>query len=450
MLVRFNVGNYLSFKDVQEFSMIKGKTEDKAEHLFKTGQIEILKFASVFGANASGKSNLISSIKFAQDIILHGIPKRTTQSVFRMDPKSSIKPSYFEFEIIIDDKNYSYGFEIILDKRAFISEWLIELCPSGVNNIIFERDIPNSTITTNIDIKSKTLLNKYEVYCDDVKSNCNVLFLKEMNRSKSAIYKEKSELSIFSEVYDWFKSTLDVNIQERQITDFSYFKDDKNKPKICRVISALGTGITNYEKRESSLSRIRGDLPKAILDKIDEYIIALKEQKKNDTISVHFNGMFYLISVMSGEVKVHTIAFNHGTLDWFNFDEESDGTRRILDLIEILFEEKKKVYFIDEIDKSLHPQLTYRFIKEFLEASKAKNIQLIITTHEQQLLNFDLLRQDEIWIASKNKVGETSLYSLDEYNVRFDQKVDKAYLEGRYGGVPDFDDTFPLDCEMDL
>ncbi|WP_152495384.1 AAA family ATPase, partial [Dehalobacter sp. UNSWDHB] len=139
-----------------------------------------------------------------------------------------------------------------------------------------------------------------------------------------------------------------------------------------------------------------------------------------------------------------TIVFNHGNDAVFDFSEESDGTRRILDLIEILFSGEGKVYIIDEIDRSLHPQLTYKFIQEFLTAARKRNIQLVITTHESRLLDFGLLRQDEIWIANKTLSGTTELYSLDEYNVRFDKKVDKAYLEGRYGGIPIFSTIFPV------
>jgi AAA15 family ATPase/GTPase len=106
---------------------------------------------------------------------------------------------------------------------------------------------------------------------------------------------------------------------------------------------------------------------------------------------------------------------------------------------------REKVFIIDEIDRSLHPQLTYRFIKYFLHLATNRNVQLIVTTHESRLLDFDLLRQDEIWLSEKDKEGATNLYSLDEYNVRFDRKVDKAYLEGRYGGVPIFTTLFPLE-----
>jgi len=110
----------------------------------------------------------------------------------------------------------------------------------------------------------------------------------------------------------------------------------------------------------------------------------------------------------------------------------------------VLLSGKGKTYIIDELDRCLHPSLTYKFVETFLELASKKNIQLIVTTHESRLLDFDLLRRDEIWFVNKRKSGESDIYSLEEYNARFDQKIDKAYLEGRYGGVPVFNTVFPI------
>ena len=128
----------------------------------------------------------------------------------------------------------------------------------------------------------------------------------------------------------------------------------------------------------------------------------------------------------------------------FQLEEESDGTVRVLDLLEILLAGEEKTYVIDELDRCLHPSLTYKFVETFLQVAKEKNIQLIVTTHESRLLDFELLRRDEIWFVNKSKSGKSDIYSLEEYNARFDQKIDKAYLEGRYGGVPIFSTVFPV------
>ena len=108
----------------------------------------------------------------------------------------------------------------------------------------------------------------------------------------------------------------------------------------------------------------------------------------------------------------------------------------------------ERVYLIDELDRCFHPELTYKFVERFLNFTN-NNSQLIVTTHESRLLNFDLLRRDEIWFANREKNGPTELYSLERYNERFDKKIDKAYLEGRYGGVPLFETLFPVGDKKD-
>ena len=452
MLVRFSVGNFLSFKEVQEFSMIKGKPKSKSERVLDADKLKLLKFAAVFGANASGKSNLISSFKYAQTAIVLGVPNKGQASYFKIDASYANKPSYFEFEILLNNNNYAYGFEIFLEKSQIVSEWLVQLSPTGNDKTIFSRDVLNGKFQSDLKVTSQTLRNKYNVYSDDSKNNTEILFLNEMNRSKGELYKEKSGLSVFKDVFDWFVEKLDVNYPNRPISDYSYFRDAENKEEVCRVIRSLGTGITNYDERKSSLEQLQQQLPKVVFESLEEDIkewtIAKKKERKGkkvSSMSIRINDMYYVISMnKNNEIEVTTIVFNHGNDAIFDFSEESDGTRRILDLVEILFSGEGKVYFIDEIDRSLHPQLTYKFIQEFLTAAQKRNIQLVITTHESRLLDFGLLRQDEIWIANKLISGATELYSLDEYNVRFDKKVDKAYLEGRYGGVPIFSTIFPV------
>ena len=111
--------------------------------------------------------------------------------------------------------------------------------------------------------------------------------------------------------------------------------------------------------------------------------------------------------------------------------------------MDILFSDNK-VFIIDEIDRSLHPSLTARFLKNYFKILKEKNIQLIITTHESRLLDYNILRRDEVWFTDKESDGATKVYSLEQFkeDARFDRKIDKAYLDGRYGAIPIFMD-FP-------
>jgi AAA15 family ATPase/GTPase len=132
----------------------------------------------------------------------------------------------------------------------------------------------------------------------------------------------------------------------------------------------------------------------------------------------------------------------------FTLQDESDGTLRIFDLAEVLLANPdNKVFIIDELDRCLHPSLTLQFIRLFLKEASCPTFtnQLIVTTHESRLMDLDILRRDEIWFTKKDK-GISSLYSLEDYNERFDKVIDKAYLNGRYGGIPVFDSVFLPEC----
>ncbi len=451
MLIRFNVGNYLSFREVQEFSMIAGKVRNKTEHIYADRSLKLLKFASIFGANASGKSNFVKAMEFAREVILYGTKRRCNNCYFKLDESFESKPSYFEFEILVNNKYYSYGFEILLKENVFTSEWLIELLTNGEEKVLFKRDITKNTFDSSLTINNKNLRKKFEVYSDDIKANKSTLFLYEINRNKNELYKSKNDLLIFNEVFRWFETTLDINHPYNTITDFSYFIETE-KSQVSEIIKAFGTGITEFNVIDLSIDEIRDKIPSQILEDVENRINDILSDSKNEekaikgAITLKSPDDFFIINFEKNkEIQVTTIDFEHERKGkTFNVSEESDGTKRILELIQILLSKEGSVYVVDEIDRSLHPQLTFKFVEAFLRIAEKKNVQLVITTHESRLLDFGLLRQDEIWLMNKNKDGESQLYSLDEYNVRFDQKVDKAYLEGRYGGVPIFSTIFPI------
>lgn len=452
MLIRFNVGNFLSFNDIQEFSMLAGKVRSKTERVYSDDNIKLLKFAAVFGANASGKSNLVHAMEFAQNMIVSGFPKRSINQYFKLLPANKEKASYFEFEIKIGENYYSYGFEAILSKQSIISEWLYEIASSGQDKEIFTRDVIKGEFSTSKYFKDKELNNKLDIYANDIKTDKSILFLKSLNQNKDTLYSDIEEAKILRNIYYWFKSKFDINYPDRAISDYSYFSTNENIDQICSTISAFGTGITKYTLIETPIDKLDSDIPSDLFDEIIHSLITERN------ISIHgdshysvvlralFNE-FYIFEIGEDEkVICKTVQFYHGNDDvLFSLSEESDGTIRLLDLITVLFDTNKdRIFVIDEIDRCLHPQLTYKFISEFLKMAEKRNIQLIVTTHESRLLDFDLLRKDEIWFVDKNNKGESSIYSLDEYNERFDKKIDKAYLEGRYGGVPIFSTIFPI------
>lgn len=452
MFIRFNVANFLSFNTVQEFSMIGGKMSSKMNHIYSDDKIKLLKFAALFGANASGKSNLILAIDFARETIISKLPKNHGMKYFKGIESNKEKKSYFEFEVKIGDNYYSYGFEVILAEGKITSEWLIELVPNKSEKIVFVRDIEKGTFTVDQYFKNKSLINKLSVYTDDIKTDGSILLLRLMNQNKDNFYNDYEEAQIFNDMFRWIKVKLDINYPDKPLSNYAYFMTDDSMDEISRIISAFGTGITKFNIVDVQMDSISAHIPKTIMQDIvlelEQNNAHMKEQDKNTKIILRNKRKDFIIFEMddTGKIRSRSIQFNHGNENiFYSLSEESDGTLRILDLIEILLNtQKDKVYIIDEIDRCLHPQLTYKFIEAFLQLAIKRDTQLIVTTHESRLLDFNLLRRDEVWFANKNSEGESKLYSLEEYNSRFDHKIDKAYLDGRYGGIPLFKTIFPV------
>lgn len=456
MLIRFNVGNFLSFNVVQEFSMIAGKVRIKSKHIYNDEKIKLLKFASVFGANASGKSNLVEAIDFARYMVLEGFPEGHTNKYHKGCDSGRNKKSYFEFELKLDDKYYSYGYEVHLNESKITSEWLIEITGDKEREI-FSRNVEEGNYNVHSYFKDKKLINKLDNYADDVKNDESILFLKLMMQNKDNVYKNFEEASIFKKIYMWLMNRLSINYPDQPISNYSYFMTDDRVDEIGKVMEAFGMGINKFEIVDIAPDSILGNMPvelkQQILTKLEKNNSKAKREEQNRPNKILIRGgrkEFFILEIDEKDIVIaKTLKFGHENNDvLFDLAEESDGTVRVLDLLEILLDRSKsKIYVIDEIDKCLHPQLTYKFVKTFLELASERNIQLVVTSHESRLLDFELLRRDEIWFVEKSEMGESKVYSLEEYNARFNQKIDKAYLEGRYGGVPIFNTVFPVKGE---
>lgn len=460
MLIRFNVKNFLSFFEKEdskseEFSMIAGKVRNKKTHVYDNEKIKLLKFAAIYGANAAGKSNLVKAMNFMKHIVLFGLPKGHTDKYCKLNESNKEKESYFELEIMLNEKYYAYGFEVVLNQSRFVSEWLIELTSDNKEKLIFSRDINEGTYEFGESLKEKGLIDKLEVYAEDIQEDSSILLLSMMNKNKKTLYQQYQKVRIFQDVYDWINQNLDINYPNRPISDYSYMAKTENVEEICRIISAFGTGITGFKMVDVEPDKVLSQIPRQIRENllfdIEKKMAEMKNNKKIDDFGVVMKSAndFFILNIDKEEnVECKTIQFSHGKENvLFNISEESDGTIRILDLLEVLLSGEGKTYVIDELDRCLHPSLTYKYVDTFLQLATKRNIQLIVTTHESRLLDFDLLRRDEIWFINKRKSGESDIYSLEEYNARFDQKIDKAYLEGRYGGVPVFNTVFPIDDE---
>ena len=394
----------------------------------------------------------MKAMDFAKTTIINGLTEGHTDKYCKLEPSNKAKESYFEFEIELDGKYYAYGYEVVLNESRFVSEWLFELKPDNKEKLIFTRDITNGSFELGKMLGSNGLIDKMNVYAEDVKDDSTVLFLSIMNQNKKNLYDEYKSASVLKKVYRWIKHGLDINYPDKPISDYSYMANTKNVEEICRIISAFGTGITDFKMVDVPVEKVMSQLPQGlrndVIADLEKRTIELKKDQRIQGVGLIMRSEkdFFVLQVDRDEyVTCKTIQFSHGEKNvLFNLAEESDGTIRMLDLLEILLTEENKTYVVDELDRCLHPSLTYKFVETFLKKAADSNIQLIVTTHESRLMDFDLLRRDEIWFVNKKKTGESDIYSLEEYNERFDKKIDKAYLEGRYGGVPIFSTVFPI------
>lgn len=444
MLIGFKVKNFRSFNDMQHFSMIAGKTRNFIDHISNINDLKILKFSSIYGANASGKSNLVLAIDLGKKLLLNNIQGLFSNQYFRIHEKNKEIPSYFEYEIAKNNKLYSYGFEVNINKKEIVSEWLIDMTKNN-QFVIFERDAIKKTIKTDLKIKDKVDGNRFEVCQSDILNNNNIFFLTEMTRRIQMNDTKTSSFIDFENVFDFFINDLQLVLpnQNREIK-FNYFSQFKNDIK--PLLKMLGLDIDDLLECESNMSEIKDRLSSSEYNKLTSDINQLSNNVSKFDMTLRIENCIYTISGNSKDenlnVKVIKILHTNSNT-YFDTYEESDGTLRILELIDILLSDNK-VFVIDEIDRSLHPSLTIRFVNCFLKLLKNRNIQLIITTHESRLLNYNFLRRDEVWFSEKRKDGSTKLYSLEQFkdDARFDRKIDKAYLDGRYGAVPIFID-FP-------
>ena len=448
MLSEFKVGNFLSFDEEQSFSMEAGKVRSKIDRVYLEGNFKLLKFMAIYGANASGKSNLVSAFDFAQTVIVRGVPSGCHNCYCRLKDDNKNKPSHFEFTIKIGNEKYIYGFDLLLNSANFIKEYLKQIRYGTTYKTIFYRDISTGKYEVDSYFKDAAINERLKIYAEDVKEDSSILFLRLMNQNKDSLYTNDSDMKIYKLAYNWFKYKLSVNYPDRPITNYSYLMDNESVNQIGKLLSSFGTGISEFVIADVALEKATANIPK---DMMQDIIETLNEQKKlyeekniNNAPAVMLrsaedNSMF-IINLEGDNVQCKTLEFKHEkTNAVFSLEEESDGTIRLLDLIEVLLsKDRERIYIIDEINRRFHPLLSYKFIDEYLKLAPNRNIQLIVTTHESKLMDFDLLRKDEIGFIDKDENGKSTIFSLDTFSERFDKKVCKAYFEGNYGAIPRF------------
>lgn len=445
MLIRFTVENFLSFKDREVFSLIPGRGTLKSHHKSKSIKgTSALKTAVVYGANASGKSNLIKAIEFGKELILKGnkAEQPIKYSSFKLDKKLLNQNSRIEYEIQHKNKNYAYGF--VFNSKEIIEEWLYEISKKSEKEI-FTRDI-NRSKEFNLDTilsKNKKIEEKQFLEFTAKGTQKNQLFLSEIRTRK--VKENVSNIDDLINVIDWFQNALTViypnskNVGKK----FELLEDTDLNKVFTEMLGYFDTGIDGIVFKEVDIEKI--DIPSEILKDIENDLLGDKSEKTNAFISNIQDDKYYVISILKDRtLRAQLLKTKHkingGGYELFDLRDESDGTRRIMDLIPLIIDFFKgdNVFVIDEMERSLHPNLIYDLFDFFLSKCKNVNSQFIVASHESTLLTQKLLRKDEIWFVVKDKMGASRLHSLEDYSIRFDKEVRRDYLLGRYKGVPKF------------
>lgn len=444
MLMRFSVSNYMSFgyKENEngevlpdEFYLYAGSSQQFKSHIANFNGRSVLKFASIYGANASGKSNLIRAIDCGKRIVLSTLDAgKLGEKYCRNEKKNKDLPTLFEYEFTIQKKCYAYGFTVNLQAGEVLTEWLYEL--KGSKEVtIFERLAEQNAYYFDEEMFTKENALQFHYYIEDSNRIKNSLLLYELERRKL----EQEDFKVFRQIYEWFQKKLIVIYPETKF-GASYLHFEKTNDNLKDILKYLDTGITNYHMDAMNESAFREYFADSSFANT-----FLKKLKNNDEIKksiLCYGDTLFEFQYENDNTNIWKLQFKHGDDEnYYEYGEESDGTQRLIELLEIILnDDDENVFVIDELDRSFHPQMTIKFVETFLEFSQNTNAQLIITTHESNLMDLDILRRDEIWFAEKEFDNTTTLYTLEKFKVRYDKVIAKDYLAGRYGAVPIFKD----------
>jgi uncharacterized protein len=447
MLVQLTIQNFLSFRDEVTFSLVGVNSDQQhADHLAKDAAGKgrsLLPISAIYGANAAGKSNLIEAVSFAKQLILEGTRsgKAIPIPTFKLGNYDQ-QPSKFEFIFTYEGTLYSYGFQ--LNREQILQEWLYAT-PFGKKKEVayFERETSkNKQTSIEFGTPLKGRSEKRKQFLDFIAEGTrpNQLFLTE------AIDRN---VQVLTPVFNWFRKVLMVipaeanyRFLELEMLDNNSFTDF-----LGEFLRFSGTGIDaiSTEGIELDFDNHLPYMPEEMRDNLAEELTGL--DKSSVVITGNSTGGHaVLFKDNHNQVQLIQIKTQHrhedGQLIDFIIEEESDGTQRLINLIPALFAlktESEQVIFLDELDRRLHPLLSRCFLQSALSC-RSQNNQLVFTTHDTNLLDLDLLRRDEIWLVEKNQQGVSNLYSLAEFKIRPDLKIEKGYLNGRFGGIPFFGD----------
>ena len=414
MLVEFSVENFRSFKDKVTFSMLASDdaSHEDANVVTMPDGKRLLKSAVIYGANASGKSNLLMAMDFMSDLLFNSRHMNPSEPInvtpYKLCPEFKDKPSKFDIVFYCDDVKYAYGF--VATRTEITEEYL-------------HRFIDNSDESENIFTRDRSLPDEYDFVNvpdpDVLKYLCQFNADNKLYLSTAVLFNYKD----FINLYNWLCGFRSYHERDaHRILGKSYYDNDAAFEKSCvekavKWVMGIDVGITNVSikdplllfENDASTGNGRRDKYAALLDSI----VSSHTVKREDGMSCDVEFNFY--------------------------DEESEGTTCFFDMALSIAAKMllDRIFIVDELDNSMHPHLSKHVVALFHVKDDNIQSQLISTTHDTNLLDLNIFRRDQIWFAEKNPdTGATDIYSLYDFGERRDVDVEKGYLSGIYGAIP--------------
>lgn len=417
MLIQFSVKNFRSIRDQQVLSLVRSKSAEHAEtHSFQpqlTNAIPLLRSAAVYGANASGKSNLLKALKAMRQVVVRSAAesqrgKQLKVAPFLFDTRTDQEPSEFEVVFVVDGTRYQYGFSAT--KEHIVEEWLMAY-PKGRMQRWFSRSFEPGTNHYSWEMGDK-LTGQKQLWQEATRSNA--LFL------STAVQLNSAQLQ---PIFDWFEDTLRIVSIDGWNPRFTASLCVKSamKDKILDFLHAADLGVSNLQvrKQEFNPRHVPEDMPAPLRQSIIDKFTG------KDVVDIK---------------TIHTSA--QGEQIEFDFEEESDGTQKFFSLAGPWLDtlEHGYVLLVDELHDNLHPHMV-RFLVDLFHNSQTNpnNAQLIFSTHETSILSQDVFRRDQIWFCEKDEAQATRLFPLTDFSPRKGlENLERSYLLGRYGALPYF------------
>jgi AAA15 family ATPase/GTPase len=418
MFLQFSVNNFRSIKDTVTFSMATASKDN--ENSFQVRNYELLTSSVIYGANASGKSNILKAMAFMGRVVLN--KTKVIQSTdtlphdpFRLNTSTQDASSAFEIVFFIDTIKYRYGFE--MDATTVYSEWLYA-DKKGKEAKLFYRDSEDEEYVNPKEFKEGFIF--FDNAKSKIKVSTNQLFIWKCDREDDAI--------ISKSILKWFSHfNLIDGLDHGGYAGYTMKKmeDVEFKNKIIKLVKTADIGIENIDMQTE-------DVPLDVLEKMP-----LPDKLKEEILK---DGGLKSVAVNTYHKKFDENNDEIGTTIFELDNEESLGTQKFFKMSAPILNtlQEGKILLIDELDASLHPMLTKHLIKLFHDKTiNTKNAQLIFATHDTNLLKPYIFRRDQIWMTEKDKYGATDIYSLAQFkNVRKDEDFEKQYIQGKYGAIP--------------